>query len=244
MQNVNVKSENDENKTLSLSSVASITETVIKPQDDGQSKTVSAACQNVSTIERPYGSMPNISAFITTDGDTTAIQEPTAVAVQQVSTEPLENCPKPIKLANYAGPQMWYYIELVNAAVMVPPAAAGEAESRSQSVTSDRKVSAAEPKHGGSGEWDAKMSRGSACLPPRRLWSSMPNIAIHYTDKVFYETAESECIAPIPVSDDSLTGSSTTVTEPAEVSPVKIKRCSLWKRTKKFARRVFCCGAA
>jgi len=39
-----------------------------------------------------------------------------------------------------------------------------------------------------------------------------------------------------------VTRSSTTVTEP-EVIQVKLKRCSLWKRTKKFARRVFCCAA-
>jgi len=195
-----------------------------------QLKKVSAASENAPTIKRPYGSMPNITASITTAGDdTAAIQAPTAVAVQQqVSAEP----------------QTRYNIaELVNAAVMVPPAAAGEVESRSPSVSSNRQVSAAEPSHDGSGESDAKI-RGFAGLPPRRLWCSMPNIAIHYTDKVFYDTTEIECIAPMLVSCDSLTGSTTTVTEPAEVSPVKIiKRRSLWKRAKKFARRVFCCAA-
>lgn len=61
---------------------------------------------------------------------------------------------------------------------------------------------------------------------------------------MFYETTKVECIAPMLVSCDSLTGSSTTVIESVEVSPVKIKRRSLWKRAKKFARRVFCCAAS
>jgi len=54
----------------------------------------------------------------------------------------------------------------------------------------------------------------------------MPNIAIHYTDKTFDDT-EIECIAPMPVSGDSMTCNSATVTEP-EVTQVKLKRCSLW----------------
>ncbi|KAE9544426.1 hypothetical protein AGLY_001605 [Aphis glycines] len=222
MQNVSVTSEDGEKTPKSA---ASITEPIMKPQLEK----VSAVSENAPTIKRPYGSMPNITASITTAGDdTAAIQAPTAVAVQQqVSAEP----------------QTRYNIELVNAAVMmVPPAArAGEVESRSPSVSSNRQVSAAEPSHDGSGESDAKI-RGFAGLPPRILWYSMPNIAIHYTDKVFYNTTEIECIAPMLVSCDSLTGSTTTVTEPAEVSPVKIKRRSLWKRAKKFARRVFCCA--
>ncbi|KAF0757528.1 Uncharacterized protein FWK35_00017811 [Aphis craccivora] len=244
MQNVNVVSENGDNKILSLSSASvSVTEPLMKPEDE-QTKKVSAASENIPTIKRPYGSMSNISASITNGGDTAAIEAPTAVAIQQVSAEPLEYCPGSIELANYAGPQMRYYIGLVNAAVMVQPAAEGEVEIRSPSVTSDRQVSATEPKHDGSGESDAAKIRGFAGRPPR-LWCSMPNIAIHYTDKVFYKTAEIECIDQMPVSHESLTDSRTTaVTEPAEVNPVKIKRCSLWKRTKKFARRVFCCGAA
>jgi len=217
----------------------------MKPEDE-QTKKVSAASENVPTIKRSYGSMPNISASITNGGDTAAIEAPTAVAVQQVSAEPLEYCPGSIELVNDAGPQkMRYYVGLVNGAVTVPPAAAAEeVEIRSPSVTSDRQVSAAEPKHDDSGESDAAKIRGFDGRRPR-LWRSMPNIAIHYTDKVFYKTIEIECIAPVPVSSDSLTGSSATaVTEPAEVTPVKIKRRSLWKRAKKFARRVFCCGAA
>jgi len=77
------------------------------------------------------------------------------------------------------------------------------------------------------------------------VFNAERNIAIHYTDKVFYAITEIECIAPMPVSRDSLTGS-TTVTDPVEVSPVpvEITRRSLWKRAKKFARWVFCCGAA
>ncbi len=189
--------------------------------------------------------MPNITASMTTNDDTTTIEAPTADdEVQQVSAEPLDYCPEPIELENNAGMLMQYDIGLMNVAEMLPPAAAvGEDEIRSPSVTSDLPVSAAEPKDDGSDESDAKI-RGFAGLRPR-LWCSMPNIAIHYTDKVFYNTAEIECIAQMPVSPDSLTDSITTaMTEPAEVTPVKIKRSSFWKRTKKFARRVFCCGAA
>lgn len=73
------------------------------------------------------------------------------------------------------------------------------------------------------------------------LWCSMPNIALHYTDNVFYDT-EIERTAPMQVSRDSSTRSSTIVTEPTETQ-VKFKRCSLWKRAKKFVRRVFCYAA-
>ncbi|CAH1725874.1 unnamed protein product [Aphis gossypii] len=188
--------------------------------------------------------MPNISASITNDGDTAAIEAPAAVAVQQVSAKPLEHCPGSTELANYVGPEMQYYVGLVNAEVMVSPAATGEDEIRSPSVTSDPPVSVAQPKHDGSGESDAAKFRIFDGRRPR-LWCSMPNIAIHYTDKVFYKTAEIECITPMPVSNDSLTGGSTTArTEPTEVTPVKIKHTSSWKRAKKFTRRVFCCGTA
>ncbi|CAH1736820.1 unnamed protein product [Aphis gossypii] len=194
-----------ENQTISSSS-----EPILMKPDNGQSKKLSDS-QNVSstTIKRPYGSMPNLTAAITTGGDTAAIQTPTAVTVQpaEVSTEPFPYCPTPIKLANYAGPQMRHY---VNAATTVPPAAA-EVEIRSPSVSSDRHVSAA-PNHDGSGESDAKI-RDSACRP-RRLWCSMPNIAIHYTDKTLDDT-EIECIALMPVSGDSMTYcNGATVTEP------------------------------
>ncbi|XP_050056193.1 uncharacterized protein LOC126549845 [Aphis gossypii] len=233
----NITYENDENdKTLQSSSpsTASTSEPIMKPQD-GQTEKVST-CENLSTAKRPYGSMPNLTASITTGDDTAAaVQAPTvAVAVQQISAEPLES-------ENCAEPQMRENIGLMNAAVVVPPAAAAEKDViRSPSVTSDRKVSEG-PKHDGSGELqDAKMSRDFAVRLPGRLWYSMPNIAIHYTDKVFYETTEIECIAPTLVSSDSLT----TATEPAdEITPVKIKRRSMWKRARKFVRRVFCCAA-
>ncbi|XP_050058223.1 uncharacterized protein LOC126550502 [Aphis gossypii] len=204
MQNVNVKSDNAEKKTLSSSSEALITECLMKPEN-GQTKEVSADSENVTTIKRPYGSMPNISASITNDGDTAAIEAPAAVAVQQVSAKPLEHCPGSTELANYVRPEMQYYVGLVNAEVMVSPAATGEDEIRSPSVTSDPPVSVAQPKHDGSGESDAAKFRIFDGRRPR-LWCSMPNIAIHYTDKVFYKTAEIECITPMPVSNDSLTG--------------------------------------
>ncbi|KAE9532770.1 hypothetical protein AGLY_009851 [Aphis glycines] len=165
--NVNVISENGDNTTLSLSSAAvSITGPLMKPEDE-QAKEVSADSEILPTIKRPYGSIPNISAPITNGGDTAAIEAPAAVAIQQVSAKPLEHCPGSIELANYVGPEMRYYVGLVNAEVMVPPAAAGEVESRSQSVSSDPPVSAAE--HDGSGESDAKMNRGFVGRPSR-LW--------------------------------------------------------------------------
>jgi len=219
-----------ENETLSSSSAAvSITDpTSIKPQD-GQSKTVLAS-QNLSgmTIKRPYGSMPNLTATaLTTAGDTAAIlQAPTAVTVQPVSTELIAFGPTPIKSANNAGQRIH----------KLPIA---EVEIRSPSISSDRQVSAAEPHREGPGESDAK-SRDLAGLQ-KRLWCSMPNIPLHYTDKAFYDT-EIECTVPMKVSRDSSSRSSTTVTEP-EVTQVKFKRSSLWKRAKKFARRIFCCAA-
>jgi len=79
--------------------------------------------------------MPNLTAAaLTTGGDTTAIlQAPTAVTVQPVSVKPISFDPTPIKFGNYAGPRIH---EL--------PAA--EVENGSPSVSSDRQVSAAEPK--------------------------------------------------------------------------------------------------
>ncbi|CAH1738376.1 unnamed protein product [Aphis gossypii] len=118
---MNITSENDENdKTLQSSSpsTASTSEPIMKPQD-GQTEKVST-CENLSTVKRPYGSMPNLTASITTDDDTAAaVQAPTAVAVQQVSAEPPES-------ENYSEPQMGQNIGLVNAAVMVSPEAAAE----------------------------------------------------------------------------------------------------------------------
>lgn len=105
---------------------------------------------------------------------------------------------------------MRYYIALVNAATTVPSAAA-EVDSP------------AEPNHDGSSESDTK-SRDFA-YRPRRLWCSLPNIGIYYTDNTFDDT-EVEYIAPMPVLSDPLTYSSTTVTEPG-VTQIKLKPCSL-----------------
>jgi len=222
-----------ENETLSSSSAVPITDEPIsmKPEN-GQLKTVSAS-QNVSatTIKRPYGSLPNLTLTALTTGnesDTVEIlQAPTAVTVQPVSIEPIAFGPTPIKLENNAGLRN---DELPTAEVKI----------RSPSVSSDRlQVSAAIPNRDGSGEPDPK-SRDLAGIQ-KRLWRSMPNIALHYTDKAFYDT-KIDCTTPMKASRDSSTRSSTTVTE-LEVTQVKLKRCSLWKRVKKFARRVFCCGA-
>jgi len=225
-----------ENETLSSSPAVPITdEPISMKQENGQLETVSTSQNIVSatTIKRLYGSLPNLtSTALTTAGnesDTAAIlQAPTAVTVlQPVSIEPIAFDPTPIKLENNAGLRNH---ELPTAEVKI----------RSPSVSSDRlQVSAAIPNSDGSGEPDPK-SRGLAGLQ-KRLWCSMPNIALHYTDKAFYDT-KIECTAPMKVSRDSSTRSSTTVTEP-EVTQVKLKRCSLWKRAKKFARRVFCCAA-
>jgi len=92
MPNVNVISENAENKTLSSSySVASITETIIKPLQDGQSKIVSAASGSVTTIKRTYGSMPNLTASITTGDDTAAIEALTAFAYNRFPSNRCSN---------------------------------------------------------------------------------------------------------------------------------------------------------
>jgi len=77
----------------------------------------------------------------------------------------------------------------------VPPAAA-EVENGSPSVSSDRQVTAAEPNHD-SGESDAKSQDHGG--RSKRLWYSMPNIALHYTENVFYDT-EIKCTAPMQVS--------------------------------------------
>jgi len=180
------------------------------------------------TIKRQYGSMPNLTAAaLTTGGDTTAIlQTPTAVTIQPVSTEPIAFCPTSIELANYAGQQVR---ELPTAKV----------ENGSPSVSSDRQVIGAEPNRDGSGESDAKSQ--DLVGRPKRLWYSLPNIALNYTDNVLYDT-DIKCTAPMRVSCGSSTRSSMTVTE-ATVTEVQLKRCSLWKRAKKFTRRVFCCAA-
>ncbi|KAE9539852.1 hypothetical protein AGLY_005104 [Aphis glycines] len=223
-----------ENETLSSSPAVPITdEPISMKSENGQLETVSTS-QNVSatTTKRPYGSLPNLtSTALTTagnEGDTAVIlQEPTVVTVQPVSVEPIAFGPTPIKSENNAGLQNH---ELPTA----------EVEIQSPSVSLDRlQVSAVISNRDGSGESGPK-SRDHAGLQ-KRLWKSMPNIALHYTDKAFYDT-KIECTVPMKVARNSSTRSSTTVTEP-EVIQVKLKRCSLWKRTKKFARRVFCCAA-
>ncbi|CAH1722286.1 unnamed protein product [Aphis gossypii] len=214
-----------ENETLSSSPAVPITdEPISMKSENGQLETVSTS-QNVSatTMKRLYGSLPNLtSTALTTAGDesdTAAIlQEPTVVTVQPVSMEPIGFGPTPIKSENNAGLDELPTVE----------------------VSLDRlQVSAVVPNRDGSGESGPK-SRDHAGLQ-KRLWKSMPNIALHYTDKAFYDT-KIECTVPMKVARNSSTRSSTTVTEP-EVIQVKLKRSSLWKRAKKFARRVFCCGA-
>ncbi|XP_050059693.1 uncharacterized protein LOC126550981 [Aphis gossypii] len=168
----------------------------------------------VPTTDEPTSMTPENDNEI----DTAAIlQEPTAVNVQPVSIEPIAIGPTPIKLENNAGLR--------------------NQELPTAEVSSDQ--SATVSYRDGSGEPDLK-SRDLAGLQ-KKLWHSMPNIALHYTDKTSYDT-KIECTAPMKVSHDSSTRSSMTVTEP-EVTQVKLKRCSLWKRAKKFARRVFCCAA-
>ncbi|CAH1738066.1 unnamed protein product [Aphis gossypii] len=228
MQNIDIS----ENETLSSSSAAiSITEPTSLKLENDQYKTVSDS-QNASpemTIKGSFGYRPNLTAAaLTPGGDTTAIliQVPTAVTVQPVSIEPVAFCPTPIELANNAEPQI---DELPTA----------EVEIRSPSISSDRQVSTAESNGDSSGETDAKSRYLAGC--PKPLWSSMPNIALHYPDSVSYDT-EIKSTTPMRVSRDLSTRSSTTLTEPA-VTQVKIKRPSLWKRAKKFARRVFCCAA-
>ncbi|KAF0710021.1 Uncharacterized protein FWK35_00038862, partial [Aphis craccivora] len=113
MQHVNVTTDNGDNQTLSSAAV-STKESLMKTEDE-QTKKMSASSENLPTIkQRPYGSMPNISVSTTNDGDdNAAIEAPTAaVAVQQVSAEPLEYCPEPNELANYDGPQLRYDIGL------------------------------------------------------------------------------------------------------------------------------------
>ncbi|XP_050060531.1 uncharacterized protein LOC126551401 [Aphis gossypii] len=168
----------------------------------------------VPTTDEPTSMTPENGNEI----DTAAIlQEPTAVNVQSVSIEPIAIGPTPIKLENNAGLR--------------------NQELPTAEVSSDQ--SATVSYRDGSGEPDLK-SRDLGGLQ-KKLWHSMPNIALHYTDKTSYDT-KIECTAPMKVSHDSSTRSSMTVTEP-EVTQVKLKRCSLWKRAKKFARRVFCCAA-
>ncbi|CAH1724174.1 unnamed protein product [Aphis gossypii] len=168
----------------------------------------------VPTTDEPTSMTPENGNEI----DTAAIlQEPTAVNVQSVSIEPIAIGPTPIKLENNAGLR--------------------NQELPTAEVSSDQ--SATVSYRDGSGEPDLK-SRDLAGLQ-KELWHSMPNIALHYTDKTSYDT-KIECTASMKVSHDSSTRSSMTVTEP-EVTQVKLKRRSLWKRAKKFARRVFCCAA-
>ncbi|KAF0760333.1 THAP domain-containing protein 1 B-like [Aphis craccivora] len=62
--------------------------------------------------------------------------------------------------------------------------------------------------------------------PPKRLWRSMPNIALHSTDKVFYDTTDIECITPMQVSRESLK----IVIDPAgEVNLITEEFDQLWK---------------
>ncbi|CAH1713090.1 unnamed protein product [Aphis gossypii] len=213
-----------ENETSSSSpAVPTTDEPTSMTPENGQLETISTSLNvSATTIKRLYGSLPNLtSTALTTAGneiDTAAIlQEPTAVNVQPVSVEPIAIGPTPIKLENNAGLR--------------------NQELPTAEVSSDQ--SATVSYRDGSGEPDLK-SRDLAGLQ-KKLWHSMPNIALHYTDKTSYDT-KIECTAPMKVSHDSSTRSSMTVTEP-EVTQVKLKRCSLWKRAKKFARRVFCCAA-
>jgi hypothetical protein len=85
--------------------------------------------------------------------------------------------------------------------------------------------------------------------PPKRPWSSMPNIHITFSET---EAIESECVSvevavvevengtepadDVHVYSDPITNTSHGATTERR------RRRSWWKRTKKFVRRMFCCA--
>ncbi|CAH1722605.1 unnamed protein product [Aphis gossypii] len=98
----------------------------------------------------------------------------------------------------------------------------------------------------------SEVAKDKFACPPKRLWCSMPNIYIEFDAN---NTTKSEFIPMMrvltntengsikPTLDDPITDLGTVADELTATTVEKgLRRRSLWKRTKKFVRRMFCCA--
>ncbi|CAH1737001.1 unnamed protein product [Aphis gossypii] len=97
------------------------------------------------------------------------------------------------------------------------------------------------------------MAREEFASLPKKSWYSMPNIHLEFDAN---NTTKSKCIPMMqalkkaengsvkPTQDDSITDLSKVADEEFTATTVEkgLRRRSLWKRTKKFVRRMFCCA--
>jgi len=98
-----------------------------------------------------------------------------------------------------------------------------------------------------------EIAREEFAGPPKRLWCSMPNIHLEFDAN---NTNKSKCIPMMqilnsaengsikPTLDDPMTDLSTVADDELTATTVEKgpRRRSLWKRTKKIVRRMFCCA--
>jgi len=193
--------------------------------------------------------MPNIAVQAAAAGDAPDVGLPSAASTQDpvtidsqpandssqtVSVEPSSG-PTEIIVANYASPKFRFYIALVNTAIMTPIAA--EVNMDTPSVSSP------------------SVTTRDFVGPPRRRSCSMPNIHVwfcladikHVPSRDLIESSELGNFCTIAMHAASLLQQDSTevrrcdATGPVTEAAAKPKRRSIWKRTKRFVRRLLCC---
>jgi len=155
--------------------------------------------------------------------------------------ELLASNPTIVTIANYSSPTFRYYIGAINAEVLAP-AEVGDREVGSVS-------SATIPAEVRPAEVDApQASVENGCLRPRRGASSMPNMAIEFGALVESEDSPTkpraeETAAGLRDPDIQTSGAVVDAVETEQTTVTAVsprRRRSLWRRTKRFVRLMFC----
>jgi len=176
-------------------------------------------------------SMPNMTVLQTSAVD----EDHVSMDAQLTNSSTLEDGspagPVPTTIASYESPTFSYYIGFMSAAPAVTPAASEKCENELDSSTALVQPAVSDIIH----DLEGSLPRGRAV--------SMPNIAIEFDEieSIGSMTKRSESVnslEPIADVDRRNAGTEATIT-----SVSARRRRSLWSRTKKFVRRLFCCSA-
>jgi len=194
---------------------------------------------------RRYYSMPNLAVRSDFAGVASDVEMPSAPTIDSSETDSGRppSDPAEIIVANYASPKYRYYISPVNTALKTPTDLETELPSESSPPVSTPSV----------------VSLPSSVNPPppsTRRSCSMPNIAVWFRSDDVEPHVPSSCLvapseqtAAVQHAESSLLDATEVnprdETAEPETEPAKpVKRRSVWKRTKRFVRRLLCCSCA
>jgi len=227
--------------------------------------------QFVGLPSRRYNSMPDIAGWTDFASESSDVGSPTAIDDKQISVstdsaQPSIIGPAEIVVADYASPKCQCYNSLVETAVKTPtgveleteapsvssPIGASSSVSTPSSVKPPQRVQPAEATtHAGSSrDFADPRKRRSGSMPNIAVWFCSPDVAPHVPSGVLIATSELGSGHTIAHEQTAVAASSLldvnqcdgTATEPATEGAKPGKRRSVWKRTKRFFRRLFCCA--